>query len=148
MAVLHPWLLAAAASSALAALLHLGCIAFGPAWYRFFGAGERMATLAAAGSPVPTLVTLGIAAVLGVWSLYALSGAGVVGRLPLLRVALCVIAGIYLLRGISGFLLAAIGSGERSVAFWVWSSLICLGIGALYVIGIWQAWARLGGASG
>ena len=72
-------LIAGAASSAIAALLHLGCIVFGPSWYRFFGAGERMARLAAAGHIVPALVTVGIAAVLIVWSLYALSGAGVIG---------------------------------------------------------------------
>ena len=27
----------------IAALLHVACIVGGPAWYRFFGAGERMA---------------------------------------------------------------------------------------------------------
>lgn len=43
-----------AAMSGIAALLHLGCIMFSPAWYRFCGAGEGMAQLAAAGIPVPT----------------------------------------------------------------------------------------------
>ncbi len=33
--------------SFVAALLHISCIFGGPEWYRFFGAGERMATLAA-----------------------------------------------------------------------------------------------------
>lgn len=35
--------------SAIAALLHVGIIIGGPSWYRFFGAGERMARAAAAG---------------------------------------------------------------------------------------------------
>ncbi|MGQ4584278.1 hypothetical protein [Lysobacter sp. F60174L2] len=35
--------------NAIAALLHVGCIIFGASWYRFFGAGERMAQLASAG---------------------------------------------------------------------------------------------------
>ena len=139
----NPFLLAGAAMSAIAALLHLGCIVFGPSWYRFFGAGEGMAQLAAAGSPVPARITAGIAAVLTLWSAYALSGAGVIPRLPLLRIALCAIAGIYLLRGAAGFVLAAVAPGERSVAFWVWSSLICLGIGALYFVGAMQVWSQL-----
>lgn len=139
----NPYLLAAATFSAVAALLHLGCIYFGPSWYRFFGAGERMAQLAAAGHMTPALITLGVAAVLALWSLYALSGAGVIPRLPLIRVALCLIAGIYLFRGLAGFVLAAVAPGERSVAFWCWSSLICLGIGALYLVGTRQVWSQL-----
>jgi len=139
----NPYLLSGAALSALAALLHLGCIFFGASWYRFFGAGERMAQLSAAGHIAPTLITTGIAAVLGVWSLYALSGAGVIPRLPLIRAGLCVITGIYLLRGVAGFVLAAVAPGERSVAFWCWSSLICLGISTLYLVGTRQVWPEL-----
>ncbi len=139
----NPFLLASAALSAIAALLHVGCIIFGPSWYRFFGAGERLAQLAAAGSAVPTVMTAGIAAVLSLWAAYALSGAGVIARLPLIRVALCAIAGIYLVRGAAGLVFAAVAPGERSVAFWVWSSLICLGIGALYLVGTRQVWAAL-----
>lgn len=129
--------------SALAAVLHVCCIFFGPSWYRFFGAGERMAQLSAAGHIAPTLITAGIAALLATWSLYALSGAGVVPRLPFVRASLCAIAGIYLLRGIVGFGLAAAHPGERSVAFWCWSSLACLGIGALHLVGTRQAWSQL-----
>lgn len=139
----NPFLLASAAPSAIAALLHVGCIIFGPSWYRFFGAGERLAQLAAAGSSVPTVMTAGIATVLSLWAAYALSGAGVIARLPLIRVALCAIAGIYLVRGAAGLVFAAVAPGERSVAFWVWSSLICLGIGALYLVGTRQVWAAL-----
>ena len=99
--------------------------------------------LSAAGHITPTLITLGIAAVLTTWSLYALSGAGVIPRLPLIRSGLSVIAGVYLLRGLAGFVLAALAPGERSVGFWVWSSLICLVIGALYFVGTRQAWSQL-----
>ena len=139
----NPYLLAGASLSAIAALLHLGCIYFGPSWYRFFGAGERIAQLSAAGSITPTLFALAIAAGLTLWSLYALSGAGVIPRLPLIRTGLSVISGIYVLRGLAGFALAAVAPGERSVAFWCWSSLICLGIGALYLVGTRQAWSQL-----
>jgi len=57
--------------SAVAALLHLGIIAGGPAWYRFFGAGERFARAAGQGRWYPTIVTACIAAMLGAWSAYA-----------------------------------------------------------------------------
>ena len=95
-------LVAGGALTGVVALLHVGIILGGPGWYRFFGAGERMARLAARGSLYPALVTACIAAVLGVWALYALSGAGAVRRLPFLRPALALIAMVYLARGILG----------------------------------------------
>lgn len=88
------FLVAGAAMSALAAVLHLGCIVFGPSWYRFLGGGEQMAELASTGHWYPTVVTLAIATVLALWSLYALSGAGVIRRLPLVRVALYLVLSI------------------------------------------------------
>jgi hypothetical protein len=42
-------LILAGAGSLAASILHLACIAGGPEWYRFFGAGERMARMAARG---------------------------------------------------------------------------------------------------
>ena len=139
----NPFLLIGAALSAIAALLHLGCIFFGASWYRFFGAGERMVRLAEAGSIRPTIVTMGIAAVLVLWSLFALSGAGVVPRLPLARFALCTITTMYLIRGLIGMVFAVAAPGTHGVAFWWWSSVICLGIGALYLVGTQQAWSYL-----
>ncbi len=86
----------------IVALLHVVIIFGGPPWYRFFGAGERMAQLAARGSYSPAIVTATIATVFSVWTLYALSGAGVIRRLPFLRLALLLIAAIYLARGVLG----------------------------------------------
>lgn len=136
----HPYLLTAAVFSALAAALHLACIAFGAAWYRALGAGEAMARLAEAGSPKPAIITVGIAALLAVWSLYALSGAGVIARLPLLPWALCGITTAFLLRGGAGLVLAVAAPGERGMAFWLWSSAICLMGGMTYLVGTLQAW--------
>lgn len=68
--------------------------------YRYFGAGEVIARLAEQGSPVPALVTLGVGAVFAVFAVRAFSGAGLVGRLPLLRSGLLVIGAIYTLRGL------------------------------------------------
>jgi hypothetical protein len=135
-------LVTAAALSALAAALHVGCIIFGASWYRFFGAGERMAQLASAGSWYPALITSGIAAVLGVWSLYALSGAGVVPKLPFVRAVLCIITAIYLLRGLAVLPALFFATGRR-ISFWWWSSAICLSIGLVHLAGLKQVWARL-----
>jgi hypothetical protein len=128
--------------SAVVAILHLGCIYFGAPWYRFFGAGEQMAVLAAQGSIQPTLITSGIVLILLIWSLYAFSGASVISRLPLTRLALILITLIYLVRGIAGFFLVSSPMG-RSPEFWVWSSLICLCFGLVHLIGLKQQWASL-----
>jgi len=136
----NAFLIAGALLSALAAALHVGCIAFGAPWYRFFGAGERMAQMAIAGSWYPTVVTAAIASVLAMWSLYALSGAAVIRALPLLRPALCLITAIYLLRGLAILPLALLG---KTTPFWWWSSTICLLIGIVHLIGLSQVWARL-----
>ncbi|MCE3603810.1 hypothetical protein LXA47_09345 [Massilia sp. P8910] len=136
------FLLTAAALSAAAAALHLACIAGGPAWYRALGAGEPMARMAESGSSYPAIVTLGITAVLLVWAAYALSGAGVLPRLPLLRVILCAITAVYVARGLA-FVPMMILMPGRSVVFWGWSSAICLGIGMVHVLGLRQAWAAL-----
>jgi hypothetical protein len=140
----NKFLIVAAICSAVAALLHLGCIVFGGDWYRFFGAGEQMAQMAEAGDIYPTIVTLVIVTLLSTCSLYALSGAGVILRLPLLRLGLCVIAAIYLLRGVAFMpLMSAIP--DNSMTFWVVSSATCFVFGLMYVLGIKQSWSYLGG---
>jgi hypothetical protein len=128
--------------SVAASLLHIGCIIGGPEWYRFFGAGERMATLAEQGSMTPTLLTLGIAAILAIWSAYAFSGAGLLPRLPLLRTGLVVISAIYLLRGLA-LIPALIINGGAVMPFILWSSLIVLVYGIAYAVGTWTAWPHL-----
>lgn len=136
------FLVAAAICSALAALAHLGCIIFGADWYRFFGAGEEMARMAEAGDWYPIVVTTGIVAILLVWSLYALSGAGIITRLPFVRLALCAIASILLIRGVAFVALMPMFPGN-SVIFWFVSSAICLIMGILYSVGTYQAWPLL-----
>lgn len=127
--------------SLLAALMHVGVIMKGPSWYHLFGAGERFVRAAQAGRKFPAVVTMGIALVLGAWSAYALSGAGVIDPLPLLRPALCVITLVYLLRGLLGpFVLAGTG---RSVRFIMISSAICLMFGLVHLFGVVQVWGRL-----
>ncbi|GGQ23515.1 hypothetical protein [Shewanella litoralis] len=128
--------------SAVAALAHLGCIIFGGDWYRFFGAGEQMAKMAEAGEPYPTVVTSVIVIILSIWSIYGLSGARVIGKLPLIRTALVLISSIYLLRGVVFVALMPMFP-ENSITFWLVSSTICLSIGVLYSVGTYQSWSKL-----
>jgi hypothetical protein len=137
-----PWLLTGGVLSGIAALLHLGCIAGGPSWYRFFGAGERMARLAERGSSQPAIITIAIALMLVTWSIYALSGAGLIPRLPLLRTALVIICAIYLLRAAALPLMLA-RMPDRGTTFLVVSSLIVLVFGLVHLIGIVTSWTSL-----
>ena len=135
-------LIVGAICSFVAALAHLGCIIFGASWYRFFGAGEQMAQMAEQGLWYPTITTSVIIIVLTIWSLYGLSGAGVIRRLPLIRIALVLISAIYLLRAVSFYWLMPM-MPENSLTFWLVSSSICLAIGLLYAIGTFQEWSKI-----
>jgi hypothetical protein len=136
------WLILGGILSALAAVLHVAVIAGGPSWYRFFGAGEGMARAAERGAAFPALVTLGIAAMLMVWALYAFSGAGAIRRLPLLRTALVLISAVYLLRAFA-LVPIMIFRPELVDTFAVVSSLVVLAYGAAYSIGTWAGWSGL-----
>ena len=138
----NPALVIGGLLSVAASLLHIGCIIGGPDWYRFFGAGEAMATMAEQGSMTPTLLTLGIAAILAIWAAYAFSGAGLLPRLPLLRTGLVVISAIYLLRGLA-LIPALVINGTNVMPFVLWSSLIVLVYGLAYAVGTWTAWPHL-----
>jgi hypothetical protein len=136
------WLVAAGILSAIAALLHLAVIWGGADWYRFFGAGEEMARAAERGSAHPALLTMAIAAVLAIWSAYAFSGAGLIGRLPLLRTALILISFIYLARALAPLPILLVRPWLAS-PFVLWSSAIVLIYGLTYAIGTWKAWPLL-----
>ncbi|MDQ3273369.1 MAG: hypothetical protein M3Q12_14575, partial [Pseudomonadota bacterium] len=121
---------------------HVGIVLGGAPWYRFFGAGERMACAAAAGHVYPTIVTLGIATVLALWSVYALSGAGIIAPLPLLRWALITITAIYMVRGLA-IVPLLVFARSQSTPFLLWSSLVCTVFGAVHLLGLSQVWAQV-----
>jgi hypothetical protein len=112
---------------------------FGAHWYRFLGAGEQ---LAEQGHWYPIVVTGTITFILLLWACYALSGAGVIRRLPLTRLALVLISSILLLRGLAFIWLMPLFPGN-SLLFWLVSSAICLLLGTLFAVGSWQQWPKL-----
>ncbi|WP_444932071.1 hypothetical protein ACJJIF_09995 [Microbulbifer sp. SSSA002] len=123
----------------LAALVHIGCIVFGGDWYRFLGAGEQMAQLAESGHPYPTIVTSIISAVLLLCAAYAFSGAGLILRLPLIRLGLTIISALLLVRAL-GFYFIMPAFPDNSPTFWLISSGICLILGLTYALGLKQRW--------
>jgi len=135
-------LITAGISTAIASLLHIAIIFGGGDWYRFFGAGEEMATMAEQGSMIPSIITFAIAAVLMLWSGYAFSGGGALPKIPLRRTALTLISAIFLLRGLI-LLPMLFMQPEQVGSFWIISSFICLAIGACYTIGTRQVWEQL-----
>ncbi len=138
----NPWLIGAAILSIIGALLHIAIIFGGPDWYRAFGAGEPFARAAARGSPIPALITLGIATVLLVWSAYAFSAAAVLPRMPLLPWALLAIIAVLAVRG--GIIVApGAWRPDLSAAFKFWSSLYVLAMAACFAIGTWQRWHNI-----
>ena len=135
-------LILGALCSAVAAIAHLGCIIFGADWYRFFGAGEQMALMSERGELYPTVITSFIVLMLSIWSLYGLSGGRIIVKLPLLRLGLCLISAIYLLRGV-GFVVIMPMFPDNSLMFWLVSSGICFSVGLLYATGLYQSWSTL-----
>jgi hypothetical protein len=135
-------LVVGAGLSFIAALLHVACIFGGPSWYRFFGAGERMAQAAARRSWYPALLTLGITVILLAWAAYALSAAGALPSLPLLKAGVVAITAVYLLRGLVLFPVLMF-KPSKVTPFVTWSSLICLGYGLVHLRGLVQVWSKL-----
>ncbi|MDP2074547.1 hypothetical protein [Hydrogenophaga sp.] len=108
----------------LAAALHVGIVLGGPAWYRFFGAGERMARMAERRRLLPTVITLAIAAALSMFGAYAMTAGGHFPNLPLPHEALMAITAIYTVRALVPLLLHPVIVSLRT-RFMIVSSWIC-----------------------
>ena len=136
------FLLLAGIGSVAASLAHLACIIGGPDWFRTMGAGERMARMVERGAVMPLVITVIIAGVLAVWGAYAFAAAGVIGRLPLMRVALVAIAAVLIARGMMMFA-PNLWRPDLSLEFKIWSSVATLVLGAFFAIGTAQSWSML-----
>ena len=101
-----------------------------------------MATAAESGSAFPAMMTLVLVAIFTIWGLYAFSGAGVIRRLPLLRIALLLIGAIYTLRGVAVFqqIFQTLTSSEQVEPRKIVFSLVSLIIGLAYLIGTVINW--------
>lgn len=125
------------------ALVHIAIMLGGPAWYDFFGAPEGLVDMARAGNLRAPISCLVIATMLFVFAAYAFSSAGLIKRLPLLRIVTALIALVLLLRGVLFIPLILLQPGLlsgicdcRSIdTFIVATSLICLAMGFGFALG-------------
>ncbi len=138
----NPWLVLAGAGSLAAAAAHVACILGGADWYRFLGAGNQMASAVERGAMFPHVITAAIAGVLLVWALIAFSAAGLMVRLPLLRLALVLISVVLLLRAVAVFV-PSLWLPEHNSTFRAVSSALVFALGACFAIGTFTAWPSL-----
>lgn len=92
------------------------------------------------------LVGEGAALILVIFGLYALSGAGSIPRLPLLRLGLIGISSLYLLRGLFFILtvLIVLGIIEGEILIQgVISTLVFLAVGIAYAVGTALNWREM-----
>lgn len=136
----------AGAAAFLGALLHLAIAVGGPDWYARFGAPPGLVELARQGhwrAPVSCLV---IAAILTVFGLYAFSAAGRIRRLRLLVPVLGLTGLVLSLRGMLFIplilwqpqVLARFCDCRQVDSFIVWTSVLCLSMGLVYLAGAWS----------
>ena len=130
--------------SFLIAAVHAAIVPVGKKAYGYFG-GDFLLPLLEQGSSIPALVTLGLALIFAIWGAYALSGAGAIRRLPLLRLGLVLICALYLLRGfelIPDLTSRLAGNAGAPVKFTMFSAVSLLA-GLLYAIGLARMWRTI-----
>ena len=137
-------LLSVAGILSFSVALFQAVITFSPAWSRYFGAPEKLV------SNIPMLYVAGFTAAVffSVFGLYAMSGAGHIRPLPLLRIGLLVICVLYILRGLAAIpiLLVMTGYVQYSKPIpetGLGSSLVSLIIGLIYLAGTIGSWHNL-----
>lgn len=140
--VLNPLLKAAAAVSFLLAAGHLVCLLRLDAVIRLYGIETPMRTLAALWPPLPYAATVLIAAGLAGCGLYALSAAGTIRRLPLLRPIVYAVAGVFLLRAVAGVPRLFVEGAAPAPGTELLSIAIAAGLGALYLAGGLRAFRK------
>ncbi|PHR93654.1 MAG: hypothetical protein COA69_03170 [Robiginitomaculum sp.] len=122
------------------AIVHIMGLIAGPEWIRFLGAPDLVVESARQRTWLAPVSTLVIAGVLCVWAAYALSGAGVLRKLPLLRTVLAVTAVIFVVRGVIFlplFLSSCWDWNTSFHAFHGFLSLYVFVLGMLYSCGLY-----------
>jgi putative oxidoreductase len=122
--------------------LVISCV---PRWSAFFGAGETLVS----NPPLLLAAGLGVTILLALWGFYGFSGAGLIRRLPLLRLGIMLIGAVYIFRGLPViFLLLArikilLPIGDMEIQ----NLLVTLGsltAGLFYWVGLILGWKKLG----
>jgi hypothetical protein len=138
-------LLVGAGCSLAVSLLHAVLPLIGPAAYRFIGGFNEARAVESGAAVRVALIAESVALLFAIWALYALSGAGALRRLPLLRPGLLVIGGIYTLRGLKLIpeIVASLQGRLGAPQHFLWFSAVSLAIGACYLVGTMRSWSGL-----
>lgn len=134
----------------LGLLLALLQVALGPSpdLSRYWGAGEELVS-----NPLLLLgASLIVAGLFALGGLYALAGAGVLPRPPLLRLGLLAAGAVYTLRGLAFIPLLLVWLGVRDAPGPIpitayQSSAVALAVGLMYLTGTLASWRRLSRAA-
>jgi hypothetical protein len=132
---LRAWVYLAVLIAMAGVVVHVGAVIAGPSWFVFFNAPPAVLASARAGTWLAPVSTLVIAALMGLCGLYAASAAGLVRRMPLLRLGLAGMAAICLVRAILLPVLAVTHPELRNT-FEVVSALIWGAAGVGFAVGI------------
>lgn len=112
------------------AIAHLSCIFIGPSCYKAQLAPPYIIRSAIEGTLVAPIGTAVVSSLFLACALFAVSGAGLIKRLPLLKLALVTISVLCILRGLvtipSSFFFPAMASTYSLVAGIVWFVAGCL----------------------
>lgn len=128
----------------LIAIGHIIAILFCPEKaFEVTGASEQMSELAQIDPSLPYLATIFIVIVFIIFGLYGLSADNKFRKLPLLRPVIFIIAGLYLFRGIVGFIPNIIDR-PNDLILEVCYSLIAVFIGLLFLLGGLKKWKTKG----
>ncbi len=129
-------LLLGAVCSWIVAAVHGATLVGGAPWYRFFGAPWLAARIERGEAVMPSLLTIGLGLMFLAWGLYALSGAGVLRKLPRARTVLLIIGGLYTLRGLLLVVdLIAVARGTSVPARALFFSAFAAAAGLLHLAG-------------
>ena len=141
------WLVHLATFIAIAgAMIHVAAVFGGPSWYALFGAPPVIVTSAQAGTWLAPVSALVIAVLMTTCSLYAASAAGLVRRLPLLRLGLVSMAVVCIARGLL-LPAAALSHPELLNTFEIVSAFIWFVAGMGFAVGSRISRAKLDNSS-
>ena len=123
----------------LIAIGHIVGLIWAEQMFEITGIAKEMNELVQIHSSLPYLLTIIVAIVFFIFGLYGLSAAGKFRKLPLLKLGIFAISGIYLFRGI-GELIFNTSQQESAPITETLYSLIALVIGLLFLIGGLKKW--------
>lgn len=124
----------------LIAVAHLIGLMWADQLFEVTGIAKEMKDLGQIHPSLPYLLTIFVSIVFFIFGLYGLSADNKFRKLPFLKTAIFLIAGIYLLRGL-GELAVNFINGTNSPSETIYS-VVALSIGLLYLIGGLKKWGK------